>query len=264
MDDKKEIFFTAFTKPWISQSLDEIGKMVSDMGFKGIEFSLREGYQVEPSNAQKGLIQLVKVMEQHDVMVTSIAGSTDENTFEACAAAGIPIIRILANLDLKIGYWSAVDNVKRKIEKIIPLCQKYNVKIGIQHHYGPMISNSMELYQLIKDYDPRYVGAIWDSAQSILAGEEPEQGLDIIWSHLCLVNLKNVFYRRTSGPELEAKWERYFTTGKQGLASWPRIINYLESKGYNGAICLTHEYSSQNNVNQLLFEDIKYAKSLLK
>ena len=134
----------------------------------------------------------------------------------------------------------------------------------LEHHFGPMISHSMELYQLLKDYDPKYVGAIWDSAQSILAGEEPEQGLDIIWPYLCQVHLKNVFYQRTSGPENRAEWTRYFTTGRQGLASWERVAGYLMKKQYKGAVILTHEYTDQSSVNRLLKEDLDYAKTLLK
>lgn len=260
--NKEGITFAAFTKPWMTQSLDEIGRMLSQMGFDGVEFSLRNGYQIEPAKAKTGLKELVNVMSHYGVTVTSIAGPTDENIFEACAEAKVPIIRILAPLNLEKGYVPAVAEAKGKIEKLIPLCEKYHVKIGIQHHFGPMISHSMELYQLIKDYDPRSVGAIWDSAQSILAGEEVAQGLDIIWPYLCLVNLKNVFYLRTNGPESPAKWQRYFTTGKQGLASWPDIAAYLKKRQYQGAICITHEYSNQNDVNKLLAEDITYAKSL--
>lgn len=258
--NNKNIILTAFTKPWPNQSLDQLGSLLNEMGFKGVEFCLRPGYQVEPADAHKGLKELVKQMDKYGVRVTSIASDTDENIFSACSEAGIPIIRILASLELERGYNSAVESVKRKIEKLIPMCEKYNVKVGIQHHFGPMISHSMELYQLIRDYDPKYIGAIWDSAQSILAGEEPEQGLDIIWPYLCLVNLKNVFYMRTTGPESEAKWQRYFTTGKQGLASWPRIADYLNKRQYKGAVCLTHEYTNQTEVNKLLLEDIKYAE----
>ncbi|MDI6618084.1 MAG: sugar phosphate isomerase/epimerase family protein [Clostridiales bacterium] len=260
--EKKEIIFGVFTKPWTTQSLDELGNMLSKMGFNGVEFCLRKGYQIEPESAKEGLKKLVSVMKKYGIAVTSIGSSTDENIFEACAEAGVPIIRTLAPIDLKKGYNAAVEEVKRRIDKVVPLCEKYNVKLGIQHHYGPMISNSMELYQLLKDYDPKYIGAIWDSAQSVLAGEEVEQGLDIIWPYLCLVNLKNVFYLRTNGPESEAKWHRYFTTGKQGLASWPRIAGYLKKRQYKGAVILTHEYSNQAEVNKLLAEDVRYAKSL--
>ena len=259
---KEGIIFSAFTKPWMTQSLDEIGTMLNQFGFDGMEYCLREGYQIEPANARDGLKELVNVMARYGVVVTSIASSTEENIFEACAEANIPIIRILAPLNLEKGYMNAVAEVKTKIEKLIPLCERYSVKIGIQHHFGPMISHSMELFQLIKDYDPKYIGAIWDSAQSILAGEEVEQGLDIIWPYLCLVNLKNVFYMRTNGPESQAKWSRYFTTGKQGLASWPDIASYLKQKNYQGAICITHEYNNQKDVEKLLAEDITYAKSL--
>lgn len=259
------ITFSAFTKPWKTQSISEIGKLVSSLGFNGIEFSLRPGYQVEPDNAEKGLPELVKQMDYYGIKVTGVAGDTSEKIFAGCATAGIPVIRILANIDLKLGYWASEEKIKRQIEKILPLCEKYKVKVGVQNHYGPFISNSMELYHLLEGYNTEYVGAIWDSAQSTLAGEEPEQGLDIIWSKLCLINLKNVFYRRSNGPEAEkAKWERYFTTGRQGLASWPRIIEYLENRNYMGTIVLTHEYTDESQINRLLAEDIAYTKSLFK
>lgn len=257
-----KIIFSAFTKPWMTQSLDEIGTMLNHLGFDGVEFSLRNGYQIEPANAMDGLPKLVKIMANHGITVTSIASDPTEPVLAACANAGIPIIRILAPLDLKKGYAAAIQEFKVYLDQLVPLCEKYKVKIGIQHHFGPMISHSMELLQLLKDYDPNYIGAIWDSAQSILAGEEVEQGLDIIWPYLCLINLKNVYYHRTSGPESDATWQRYFTTGRQGLAPWPKIADYLKSRQYRGAICITHEYTNQTEVNRLLAEDIHYARSL--
>ena len=56
----------------------------------------------------------------------------------------------------------------------------------------------------------RYISAVWDAAHNALNGEEPELGLNIVWSHLCLVNLKNAFWRCTTGPEAEdAQWSPY-------------------------------------------------------
>lgn len=262
----QDVILGAFTKPWPKEalSLEELGSLLYTMGFSGVEFCVREGYQVEPTDAHKGLKEIVKVMKEYGIKVTSIGSDTTENIFSACSEAGIPIVRTLAGLDLSKGYKGAFEEAKRKIEAVIPLCEKYKVKLGIQHHFGPMISHSMELYQLIKDYDPDYVGAIWDSAQSALAGEEPEQGLDIIWPYLCQVNLKNVFYMRTSGPESDAKWTRYFTTGRQGLASWDRIAGYLTEKNYKGPVILTHEYTNQKEINSLLEQDICYAKKLFQ
>lgn len=259
------ITFSVFTKPWQTESIDELGEFISGLGFEGIEFPLRSGYQVEPKDAEKGLPKLVDKLGNHGVKVTSVASVTDEKVFAGCAEAGIPVIRIMASCGLGKNYMEWEKEKKKELENIIPLCEKYGVKVGIQHHYGPMVSNSMELLHLIEDFNSEYIGAIWDSAHTALAGEEPEQGLDIVWSHLCMVNLKNAFYRRINGPEAdEAKWDRYFTTGWQGLASWSRVAAYLKERDYNGVVCLTAEYTAEEEVNKLIKKDIEYAKSLFE
>lgn len=257
------IQFGVFTKPWRTQSIEELGEFIAGLGFDGIEFPLRPGYQVEPENAEKGLPELVAKLSQFGLKVFSVASTTDEGVFAGCAEAGIPIIRIMAAFDLERGYLVCEEEKKEELQRVVSLCEKYGVKVGVQHHYGPMVSNSMELRHLVEPFDPKYIGAIWDAAHSALAGEEPEQGLDIVWSHLCMVNLKNAFYLRTNGPEAEeAQWDRYFTTGNQGLASWPRIARYLKKRNYEGVICLTAEYTQEDKVNDLIAKDIVYAKEI--
>lgn len=258
-----DILFSVFTKPWKNLSVDELGKLVSVLGFDGIEFPLREGFQVEPENAEKGLPQLVKKLGEYGLKVYSVASDASENVFYGCAEAGIPVIRIMPKTDLKDGFFTSMEKVKKQLEGIIPICEKYGIKVAIQNHFGPGLNNSMELKRMIEEYDPRHIGAIWDAAHSALSGEEPEQGLDIVWSHLCMVNLKNAFYRLVSGVDAEtAKWGYYFSSGKKGLSSWPRISNYLKNRDYHGVICLTAEFSEAELVNRLIAEDIAYAKSL--
>ena len=45
-----KVLFSVFTKPWRTLPLARLGEMVSGLGFDGIEFPLRPGYQVEPEN----------------------------------------------------------------------------------------------------------------------------------------------------------------------------------------------------------------------
>jgi sugar phosphate isomerase/epimerase len=121
----------------------------------------------------------------------------------------------------------------------------------------------MGLRHLIERYDPRYIGAVWDAGHNALIGEDPEPALDIVWPHLCMVNLKNDFWRRATGPEAEhVRWKSYWTSGRQGLASWPRVAAELRRRGYTGVVCLTAEYSDEQAVDRLIAEDIAFAKSL--
>lgn len=260
----KNIKLSVFTKLWKQSTINELAKTVSGLGFDGIEFPLRDGYQLELKNAEKGLLKLVKIMEDYGLEVTSIASTTDENVFAGCAAAGIPVIRTMCNIDIEQGYMTSEKKIKKKLEQILPLCEKYGVKVGVQHHFGYMINNSMELYNVVKSFNPEYIAAIWDSAHSALAGEEPEQGLDILWPNLCMINLKNAYYRRKTGTEAEdVQWERYFTTGSQGLSSWPRVIEYLLGKKYEGVICLSAEYTDEKHIDRLAAQDIAFLESLL-
>jgi len=264
LNDNKNMF-SVFTKPWKKESVEELGQFVSGLGFNGIEFPLREGYQVEPKNAENELPELVKKMANYNLKITSVASSTEENVFAGCEAAGIPLIRIMCHADLEKGYMACEAEMKKSIEKLLPLCEKYGVQVGIQHHYGPGVSNTMELRHLLEGFDPKYVAAIWDAAHSGLAGEEPEQALDIIWPYLCLVNLKTAYYKINTGPEAEeTQFQRYFTTGRHGLSSWSRIVKYLAKKNYEGVICLPAEYTDEPNVGKYIGEDIIYVKELIK
>ena len=256
------ITFSVFTKPWRELSIPELGKLVSSLGFGGVELPVRPGFQVEPDDVTHGLPQAVEQLATSGVQVTSVAGPTDEATIAACAELGIPTIRVMARIE-DDGYLATEARLQRKYDALMPLLQKYGVKIGVQNHCGRMVCDAMGLRHLIERFDPTYVGAVWDAGHNGLQGEEPELALDIVWSHLCLVNLKNAFWRRTTGPEAEvAEWRPHWTSGRHGLASWPRVAAELKRRDYQGVVCLTAEYSDHSAVDRLIAEDIAFAKSL--
>jgi sugar phosphate isomerase/epimerase len=262
MSSEYNVQFTVFTKPW-RMDLPELGKFVSDLGFDGVEFPVRPGYPVDPDNVEKGLPGAVRILGDFGLSIASIAGPTDEKTIAACAECEVPVIRICQGIDSSIGYMASEVKIQKEYDAIVPLLDKYGVTLGVQNHVGQCICNAMGLKHLIEKYDPRHVAAVWDAGHNGLEGEEPEMALDIVWSHLCMVNWKSSFWMRCNGPEAEcSEWSAYWTTGPQGRAQWARIANELKRRNYNGPICLTAEYTKEHEVDRLIAEDIKYAKSL--
>lgn len=217
---------------------------------------------MEPNRAEEELLRLAEQLAEFGLRIFSVASTLDERIFAACAKAKVPLIRVMVDIGAE-GYMESVKRARDYLQSQVPHCEWYGVKIGVQQHYGDCVSNSMGLRHLLEGFDPRHVGAVWDAAHDGLAGVEPRHGIDIVWSHLLMVNLKNAYYVRTNGPEAErAAWKRYFTTGPQGLSSWPDVAHELQTRGYEGVVCLTAEYNDEARVNELIRQDIQYAKSL--
>lgn len=257
---------SVFTKPWKNISADELGKLVQEIGFTGIEFPLRDGYQAQPRNAEEELPALAETLKKYDVSICSVASSLDENIFAACQKAGVKILRIMANVKPDVikekGYWAVEDELVAKLEALYPLCEKYGVMIGVQHHYGAGVFNTMEMRHLLDRTDARYVGGIWDAAHSALSYEVPEQAIDIIYERLILVNLKNAYVRRWE-TEDGLIFKPFFCPAKEGATDWARIIAHLKKKGYTGDYCMPCEYTEEEKTVEYIKEDMAYLKALL-
>jgi len=253
--------FSVFTKPW-KMPVPELGRHVSALGFDGVEFPVRPGYPVEPDTVEQ-LPTAAKQLADFGIRICSVAGPTDERSIAACAQAGVPVIRICLNVD-DAGYIATETRLLKEYEQLAPVLERYGVTLGIQNHVGNCVGSILGCRRLVERFDPKQFGIVWDPAHCALCGEEPQIAADVAGSHLCMVNLKNAVWQRTNGPEAEvAQWSTYWTDGRNGLASWPRVADVLKQRGYQGVICLCAEYSDGNAVNRLTAGDLAFAKSLL-
>ena len=254
------IEFSVFTKPW-KMPLPELGKLVSGLGFDGIELPVRPGYQVEPEHVAD-LPEAAKRLADFGVKILSISGPRDERTIAACAEAGVPINRICVGIG-EGGYLASEARTQKQFDALVPALEKHGVAIGVQNHCARCVTSAIGLRHLIEKYDPKHIGAVWDPAHCALDGEDPELAADILWSHLCMVNLKNAYWVRKTGTEAETvEWSIHWTSGRQGLAPWPRVVAELKQREYSGTVCICAEYSDHDAVERLAAEDLAYAKSL--
>ncbi len=256
-----------FVKPWKNLSLHELGAHVHHLGFEWIELPVRTGFACQPQSIERDLPEAVRVLGEQGVRILNVAVDLpldDERLYAACAGAGVDLNRIMFRTG-KRNYWEAEDEARRQLDKALPLCEQYGVRLGVQNHSNDFVGvHEFGLYNLLKDYDRRYVGAIWDAAHNALEGMAPEAAVDVVADLLYIVNLKNAYWRLISGPEAEvAEWKIYWTSGRQGRASWVRVTDKLKQIGYSGPICLTAEYSDEEAVDRLIVEDLAFAKSLL-
>ncbi len=258
--------FAVFVKPWKKLALNELAGRIHQLGFSWIELPVRPGFPCQPESIERDLPKAVSLLAEEGIHVLNVTAElplADERLYAACRAAGITMNRVMFDRQEGENYWAAEKRARQALDSAIPFCEKFGFQIGVQNHSGRNVPvNAMGLHHLLKDYDPRYVGAIWDPAHNALEGEDPEPALDIVASHLCVVNLKNAFWKQANGPEAQsAAWSIYWTSGRQGRASWPRVAAKLKEMNYRGPLCLSAEYSAEDQVDRLIVEDLAYAKA---
>jgi len=237
------------------------------MGFDAVELCVRPGYQVEPDKIAADLPKAVRDLADMGLKVESISTSNwlpSTVDIEACASAGVPMFRGLAMIG-ENEYLSTEADIRKQIDDLLPVLMQNGVKLGIQNHCGKLVCNAMGLRHLIEDYDPKYISAVWDPGHGALHGEEIELALDIVWDHLGMVNLKNAYWSRAVDPESgEVTWPMVWTTGWDGKASFPLIASELKRRDWSGVLCLGATYTDASRMDELVKQDLDYAKSLFE
>ena len=259
--------YSVFTKPWRDVPVPRLIEIVRGMGYNAIEFPLRDGAQVCPAEAEEKLPGLVKELGDAGIRIDDVASTPEERVFAACAASGVPMIRVMFNPPQADDYLAQEEAYVREVETWLPLCEKYGVKVGIQMHHGRGAMPTAVMMRVVSRFDPRHIGAIWDAAHSALAGENPEQAIDVCWSHLCLANFKNARYqmygRDAAG---SAIYKAYFCPGMDGAISWPHAVAHLKKKGYAGTWCMPAEYTGLTSEEEQAYaiRDLAWLKSLVE
>jgi len=257
------IAYTVFSKPW-KGPLAQMAETLSKMGFEGVELPVRPGFQVEPDRVAEALPEAAKVLADHGLKIGSVAGPTDEPTIAACGEAGVPVIRICVHIPEGANRLEWEASQRKEFEAVTGALAAHGVAVGVQNHCDREVSSTAGVMRLVEPFDPRHVGIVLDFGHCGLAGEPVDIALDTAASHLLMVNFKNAFWRRTSGPEAErAAWQHYWTTGRHGMSDWPAAAAELKKRGYDGDVCLTAEYTDTDAVERLAVEDLAYLKSLL-
>jgi sugar phosphate isomerase/epimerase len=228
--------WSVFTKPWAGLPGDELGRLVGGLGFAGAEIPVRDNAYVTAATAGAELPKFTAQLRAEGIEPISVASDLSEGVFAACAEAGVPMIRIMAELGTD-GYAASVRRNRAMLEAAAELTERYDVQVGVQPHHGRFVASTLGVLQLLDGLPERFK-LVWDAAHDALAGDHPAVTLELGAERLGIVNLKNVHYLRTDGV-----WKPYFVQADDGLSDWSAVFAALQKIKYTGPICLTGQYS---------------------
>ncbi|MCX8162719.1 MAG: sugar phosphate isomerase/epimerase [Candidatus Bathyarchaeota archaeon] len=258
-----------FSKMFQSMPMERFADLAVDMGFEGIDLTVRPGGYIEPSDASWKLPEALKIFESRGLsipMITTSIVSSDEpyakEIFSKTSELGIRYI--------KLGYWRyrgfrylkrQIEEVRESLKGIEKLCREYNVTAGLHTHSGMyMTAEPAILGSILEGFDPEYIGAYIDPGHMTVEGGLAGwlMGMDILSDRIVMVAVKDFGWIKT-----ERGWVAHTVPLGEGLVPWKKVFEILKEIGFKGPISLHSEYHEDlDKIIDITREDIAYIKGI--
>ena len=152
---------------------EELGKAVLDLGQHSVDLSVGdEGAHVKMTDVKSALPAFTKSLKQCGVAVSCVTlpitdadSANAETALSAAASEGVRYYN-WGGLEYEKGktYSAQSDALKRRVEKIVKLNEKYRIKGLYQPRPGKVGCLFFDLLPVFQACDPRYIGFRYDSA----------------------------------------------------------------------------------------------------
>lgn len=169
----------AFTKCLQFLNFDQIAGVLARFEFDGADITVRPAGQIEPANVKAELPKAVKTLQKAGIaipmIVTAVTDAADPlsiETLKVAADAGIGYYRMgWLGYDFKKTMQQNLDGYKGSFEKLAKLNEKLGIHGGYQNHSGLHVGAPVwDLYDLLKDVDPKYLGVQYDIRHATTEG----------------------------------------------------------------------------------------------
>lgn len=234
---------------------DEGIEVAREAGFPGILWTVRRGAHIETADVERELPRVVKRTKDAGMetpMIITAIGDGDAANAEVILATmqglGIRLYRAGAQrYDFAKPLGPQFDEMRRKLAAIARMNEKYGVTAAFHTHaYADSIGGSAwDLWMLMRDLDPRYVGLNYDIAHVMAKGGNGwRESIRAVGPYLHSVSVKDFLWEKEgSVPDGQWPWRTRFVAPGQGMVNFLDFFRYLQSIDFQGPLENYFEYS---------------------
>lgn len=244
-----------FNKPLQHLDYEAQAKLVAEIGFDGIEGTVRKGGHVEPERVEEDLPRQVEALRKHGLEMTLM--TTDVNTvdskkhravLETGAKLGVKRFRmgsIKLTADRPIP--DQLDDIRRTFRELVAFCRALKIQPLYQNHAGAGRFGAAiwDLHSVLEEFDPSSVGIAFDIRHATVEGGQSwptEFQLVRRW-------IGTVYCKDFAWIDGEAR-PKNVPLGT-GRVEYPRFFKMLRESGYDGPVSLHMEYKDHRDPSVL-------------
>ena len=226
---------------------DGMAQTAAEIGFDGIDLTVRPGGHVLAERAEQDLPLAVKAVEKAglkvDMMTTRITDPDDvytEKILKTASGLGLKYYRMgYLRYDNSLGIAESLEIFKPKIAKLAALNKKYNIHGAYQNHAGTRVGGPVwDLWELIKDLDPQWFGCQYDIRHAVLEGGSSwPLALQLLKKYIKITAIKDFKWTKIDG-----EWKSPMVPLGEGMVDFDRYFKMIKEIKIPGPISLHFEY----------------------
>lgn len=217
------------------------------VGYKKALWDVNSQWHISIDRLEEDLKNLKKLGDANGIAICSLASGAPiadpvvlERFLAAAASVSCPCVRVGApGYDGKTKYKEVFEQAIRNVETVEKLSQKHKVKSVFETHMFNIIPSASAAYQLVRHFDPDYVGIVYDPANGMVEGWE-NFGIDLLDKYIAHVHMKNLSWLPDKGGQVDyfcdGRWRWVFSGIMAGVSNWSKIIKALKAINYDHAI----------------------------
>lgn len=185
---------------------EDMAAAAKEMGFDGLDLTVRPGGHVEPEQVSTDLPKAVQAMEKYGLpaklMTTAIDNAEDpvnRKVLETAAGLGFQLYRTnWLRYDDKILLPEQLQTFQQQMNTLAEFNQQLGLEGAYQNHSGLLVGASLwEVWKLIEKADPAGLGSQYDIRHAtVKGGNSWENGLRLIHPRIKTIVLKDFIWEK--------------------------------------------------------------------
>lgn len=236
-----------FSKHLQFLDLKQAGQMSAELGFDGLDLTVRPKGHVLPENVVIDLPKAIREIKEGgstcELMTTAISdidSPYDLKIIQTAAKEGVKFYRTdwFKYLEDK-SMEESIAIYQKKIKQISKANKQFNIIGCYQNHAGTKIGASFwEVKQLLEKANPAYFGTQYDIRHAMVdSGLSWENGLKLLRDSIKTIVLKDFKWEKVNG-----KWKLMNVPIGEGMVDFDGYFKLLKSYGLNPPVSLHLEY----------------------
>lgn len=269
-----------FTKCLQFLNYNELAEVLAKQGFAGADLAIRPGGQVLPENVKTDLPKAINALRKtgidSNMIVTGINNAEDpltEPVLKAMSNLGIKYYRMgYMNYDDKKTVIQNLDEHKTTFEKLEKINRKYGVNGGYQNHSGTRVGGPVwDLYHLLKDRDPEFIGVQYDVRHATAEGGVSwPVGMKLLALWIKTTDIKDFIWEKNE----KGDWQVKNVPLGEGMVDFKTYFELYKSLNIDAPVSIHYEYDlggaehgdknptmSMEEINKWLKKDLTFLKN---